>query len=306
MSLAANPEEAAQIANEFVSSIDNIHLEVQFLLGEIKRKDAEVVELEAKIHKKCMDVFGKRGAAGPITVKEQSNIDKAREYLDKIDKLADEKVRLATKLERITIKAVGRLDHDLLRIRKASGMDVSYAEPTVAPSYRPPPVAHTPMYSQPLPTQIVEATATPPAVTSGSAPKRRRLNGTASVLGSFVNNAPVTLTHVTSRTRHPPQVQASTASPAPTRRRDTSRVQPPEEPDGDDDTEEGGKGDEEDNAPYCYCNQPSHGEMIACDGENCQTEWFHLSCLGFKHSPKGEWYCTDCAVTYGVGENGAP
>lgn len=90
----------------------------------------------------------------------------------------------------------------------------------------------------------------------------RRLNGTASVLASVVNNAPVTLTHVpTSRTRHPPQPPAPAASPAPTRRRDTSRVQLTEEADGDDDTEEGGKGDEEDNAPYCYCNQPSHGEV---------------------------------------------
>lgn len=118
-----------------------------------------------------MDVFGKRGTTGPVTAKEQSNIDKAREYLDKIDKLADEKVRLATKLERITIKAVGRLDHDLLRIRKASGMDVSYAEPVVTPSYRPTPVAHTPMYSQPPAVQIAEAVAAPSPATSGSAPK---------------------------------------------------------------------------------------------------------------------------------------
>lgn len=38
--------------------------------------------------------------------------------------------------------------------------------------------------------------------------------------------------------------------------------------------------DEEDNGLWCYCRQDEHYDaMIACDGENCAIEWFHLSCV---------------------------
>ncbi|KAH8108198.1 hypothetical protein BXZ70DRAFT_1003592 [Cristinia sonorae] len=46
---------------------------------------------------------------------------------------------------------------------------------------------------------------------------------------------------------------------------------------------------------YCYCNQVSYGEMIGCDGENCQREWYHLGCLGLEQLPTDDvWYCPDC------------
>ncbi|XP_043703349.1 PHD finger protein ING1 [Telopea speciosissima] len=48
---------------------------------------------------------------------------------------------------------------------------------------------------------------------------------------------------------------------------------------------------------YCYCNQISFGEMIACDNPDCKIEWFHYGCVGLKDPPKGKWYCPDCAST---------
>jgi len=47
---------------------------------------------------------------------------------------------------------------------------------------------------------------------------------------------------------------------------------------------------------YCYCNQVSYGEMIACDNPDCNREWFHLGCAGLTAPPKGrgKWYCRDC------------
>ncbi|KAI5821396.1 hypothetical protein BZA77DRAFT_219705, partial [Pyronema omphalodes] len=47
---------------------------------------------------------------------------------------------------------------------------------------------------------------------------------------------------------------------------------------------------------YCYCDQISYGEMVACDGEDCEREWFHLECAGLTMAPKGKvkWYCRDC------------
>ncbi|ORX54620.1 hypothetical protein DM01DRAFT_1322020 [Hesseltinella vesiculosa] len=47
---------------------------------------------------------------------------------------------------------------------------------------------------------------------------------------------------------------------------------------------------------YCYCRQVSYGDMIACDNEECEIEWFHNECVGLTDPPKGKWYCRDCLV----------
>lgn len=47
---------------------------------------------------------------------------------------------------------------------------------------------------------------------------------------------------------------------------------------------------------YCFCNQVSYGEMVACDNPDCKIEWFHFGCVGLKEQPKGKWYCSDCAA----------
>ncbi len=44
--------------------------------------------------------------------------------------------------------------------------------------------------------------------------------------------------------------------------------------------------DEDESEPrYCYCNQVSYGEMVACDMDNCPREWFHLDCVGLAKAP---------------------
>jgi hypothetical protein len=48
---------------------------------------------------------------------------------------------------------------------------------------------------------------------------------------------------------------------------------------------------------YCYCGQPSYGEMIGCDGnEECEIEWFHYGCVGLTTPPKDQWFCPDCTA----------
>ncbi|KAM0756065.1 hypothetical protein T439DRAFT_19763 [Meredithblackwellia eburnea MCA 4105] len=59
--------------------------------------------------------------------------------------------------------------------------------------------------------------------------------------------------------------------------------------DGDGDGDDDGEGQ-----TYCVCNQGSFGEMIGCDGSDCEREWFHLSCVGLQAIPKGRWFCDDC------------
>ena len=58
----------------------------------------------------------------------------------------------------------------------------------------------------------------------------------------------------------------------------------------DEEDEEG----EEDNTLYCTCQRPSFGEMIGCDNDNCEYQWFHYECVGIKQQPSGEWLCPSC------------
>lgn len=50
-----------------------------------------------------------------------------------------------------------------------------------------------------------------------------------------------------------------------------------------------------DDRKYCICQKVSFGDMIACDNDHCQYEWFHWSCVGLKSEPTGgTWYCPVC------------
>lgn len=59
------------------------------------------------------------------------------------------------------------------------------------------------------------------------------------------------------------------------------------------DQEGDGDGDQ-DERTYCYCDTVSYGDMIACDGDDCPREWFHLACTGLSAAPKGSWFCDEC------------
>lgn len=60
---------------------------------------------------------------------------------------------------------------------------------------------------------------------------------------------------------------------------------------------------EEDNQLYCFCHQPSFGDMIGCDNEeSCPNgEWFHYKCVGILNrvdalrytTGKEKWFCSD-------------
>lgn len=60
---------------------------------------------------------------------------------------------------------------------------------------------------------------------------------------------------------------------------------------GDEDEE-----DDDSEPRYCYCNQVSYGEMVACDMETCAREWFHLDCVGLAKAPtkNAKWFCDEC------------
>ena len=53
---------------------------------------------------------------------------------------------------------------------------------------------------------------------------------------------------------------------------------------------------------YCTCQQVSYGEMIACDNENCEIEWFHYNCVGLSGPPRGKWYAPLSFLFYFIGK----
>jgi Inhibitor of growth proteins N-terminal histone-binding len=57
---------------------------------------------------------------------------------------------------------------------------------------------------------------------------------------------------------------------------------------------------------YCYCQQVSYGEMVACDADDCPREWFHLECVGLGRAPgrNARWFCEECKERLRLGGSG--
>lgn len=49
-----------------------------------------------------------------------------------------------------------------------------------------------------------------------------------------------------------------------------------------------------DSKVYCTCRQVSYGEMIGCDDDDCEIEWYHVACLNLDKAPEGNWICPQC------------
>lgn len=81
----------------------------------------------------------------------------------------------------------------------------------------------------------------------------------------------------------PPRDRTPSSGPAMKRQRTDTQ---PRRPNNVDDEE----------TTYCICQQPSFGEMVACDNPNCQYEWFHWECVGLTEPPTGTWFCPTCAA----------
>mmetsp|Transcript_16557 Transcript_16557/g.28168 ORF Transcript_16557/g.28168 Transcript_16557/m.28168 type:complete len:120 (+) Transcript_16557:1049-1408(+) len=45
---------------------------------------------------------------------------------------------------------------------------------------------------------------------------------------------------------------------------------------------------------YCFCQNISYGDMVACDNPSCKYEWFHFPCVGITLRPEDSWYCFEC------------
>ncbi|KAF2168669.1 hypothetical protein M409DRAFT_65541 [Zasmidium cellare ATCC 36951] len=67
---------------------------------------------------------------------------------------------------------------------------------------------------------------------------------------------------------------------------------PRSQQDGSGDRADDEDGDDEN--LYCICQKVSYGEMVGCDNDDCELQWFHYKCVGVTEEPKGEWLCPNC------------
>ncbi|KKZ61260.1 inhibitor-growth protein 3 [[Emmonsia] crescens] len=93
------------------------------------------------------------------------------------------------------------------------------------------------------------------------------------------------------------EVSESENNPPPSRR-NAGGVQAGGESDEEGDEEEEDEGGE-DTKTYCTCRSVSHGDMVACDNDDCPYEWFHWKCVGLTREPLGTWYCDECRKNLG-------
>ncbi|KAJ5779523.1 Zinc finger PHD-finger [Penicillium paradoxum] len=94
--------------------------------------------------------------------------------------------------------------------------------------------------------------------------------------------------------------------PNSTKRTQKKPIPQPAIPSDDESLHEGDDEDEEGEPRYCYCNEISFGEMVACDNDACPREWFHLSCVGLTKPPgkNVKWYCNECKENMRRSRNG--
>ena len=54
--------------------------------------------------------------------------------------------------------------------------------------------------------------------------------------------------------------------------------------------------DSDEDVVWCYCKQfIEESQLIGCDKPDCEIQWFHMSCVGLRTEPEGEWFCPSCA-----------
>jgi hypothetical protein len=128
------------------------------------------------------------------------------------------------------------------------------------------------------PAESVEPRETPVPQASNPAPKGRSSKTSTPVLSTF--------SELNSQRTRPTR----NTEPAPAKRshKKSGSVAVPQQravSEEEDSLHEGDDEDEDGEPRYCYCNEISFGEMVACDNDACPREWFHLSCVGLTKPP---------------------
>lgn len=311
---STNLEEAASVAAEYVSSLDNLPSETQHLLSEIRVRDSRSHELQQEIQKESSKFIRhslRSGTPGQtLSAKDGTIPETINQHYAELDRLAAEKEALANRLVQLIERARARLAHDLSKVLALQG----YLDPATAQSgysaARDPVQKANEIIRNSI--AIPELPATP-AASSGPPQKKRKTMPVASA-GSIKLPSPAPMSAAPSYGTGQRSRVHTRQSPLRSRRvTESAGPDIDEDAEGEDDLEEGmdDSGDAEDKRLYCFCQKLSYGEMIACDNADCRYQWFHLPCVNLKPPLPENWFCEDCisrmkgtSSTVGTGRKG--
>ncbi|KAI1786078.1 hypothetical protein LXA43DRAFT_82324 [Ganoderma leucocontextum] len=295
----ARLEEAAQIAMDYLSSLGNLPQEAQHLLEEIRHLDVRTQEITDVINEETRKYFHHSRekktagrAAGPTS--SSTTAAAVDGMYDEVHALAAEKVALSGRLVKLFERAMARLQHDLGRIVELQGDEPGL--PATEDFLNG--VEDTVLQIRDLQAAAVQGigSTAPPAASSSAASshaQKKRKTILPDGKGKASNSVPVTSgRRNTSQKSGPSRV----VQPRQTRVRAQNTAMPAKR--------RHNVSDGEDDGPYCYCQDGSWGEMIACDNPDCLNEWFHLSCAGLTSPLPRTWYCNDCRQDLDVPHTG--
>ncbi|KDR84109.1 hypothetical protein GALMADRAFT_236778 [Galerina marginata CBS 339.88] len=330
---APNFEEAAVVASEFITSLDNLPNEVQHLLQEIKLKEQRCQDLQQDIARDQLKYIksalkqgsapstpsananDQRGASTPSPTSASLSGSNSKAHLParissaymEIDLLNEEKAGLARHIINLLTRTRARLDADLAKVRTLQGepaedIRTSYLKSTnqlrSASPYSIKRQEGSTVDLAPV-IQIGESLRT---AMSGAQPDNMISISGAS--GPSYNKKRRLTTNTSIKLPSPapsPVAHQSTTSHSRSRlsrQSQTARIQQEEEDDLDADAEGEedleGEDAEEDLTLYCFCHKQSYGDMIGCDNPDCPYQWFHITCVGVKTPLPDKWYCPEC------------
>ncbi|WVQ96473.1 hypothetical protein IAU59_003578 [Kwoniella sp. CBS 9459] len=325
------PEEAAHAAAELISNFDNLPGEVVFLLEEIREKDTRINQLIQRINTrhngltksaKALSSLPPSNATFPLplppnsplptshlSAKDAQAVTKIQTEWGKVQTLQDEKLKLAERMERIINRAKERAKAEWLRV---GGMEIEEVEPKIGglgelgggEVVLPPTGLGSGIDGRPqkkrkpnsiaLPSQIISAHSPSTSMPPPPAPTRPSLS-----------TRPSGSTHAHAGAHghghgHGHRIKARHSSAALTDPDlDVDADGEAEDAEGEMDMPEGQEG-EADDTIYCICQQKSYGEMIGCDNEKCEYEWFHVKCVDITGPAPDTWFCPDCVKKLGL------
>jgi len=328
MASVQNLEEAATIASEYISTLDNLPSEVQHLLQEIRHKESRSQDIQQEIQKEASkyirhtlrsvqaQVQNGTSTPSPIPTKEKDALlpAKIQAAYAEVDKLAAEKLELSQRIVELITRARSRLEYDLSKVLILQGEvpEVMSGSPSslgghgsfslggrnpvnqINESLRNAFAGSTGLGGL-GPGDVLPLSPVAQAAADAHRNKRRRL-------GTSTSNASIKIPSPAPTNQYAPSQRSRLSQQAhprhsPTRsRRATSLFGADEDAEGEDDYEENGEeaGDPEDQRIYCFCQKLSYGEMIACDNHDCPYQWFHLPCVGVKPPLPEHFYCSEC------------
>ncbi|KAH9989465.1 hypothetical protein BJV77DRAFT_1130378 [Russula vinacea] len=285
-------EEAAAVAMDYISTLDNLPAEVQHLLVEIKHKDTKAQELQQEINKETSRYIrhSLRSGATPLSSKDEQIPQKIDQSFAEAEKLSQEKIQLRS-------ASAGSFS------ARARGDDPG--QPAFVSTSRNPVQEMNDNLRLAIAAEASPVASPPPTVLATTqAPTQKKRKVTALAAAASVKQpspVPTSVPVIPQRTRLAQQ-QSHRPPPARGRQVQPELPGPDEDAEGEDDIEEGNGDEDEDNEDktlYCFCQKMSYGEMVACDNTECTYQWFHLPCVNLKPPLPEIWYCSDC-VSKGV------